>query len=55
MKNIFGADTPADDYLDGINIAADAGAKTVAVVYAETEFGREVAESMRNGDGDHDS
>ena len=55
LKNIFGADTPADDYLDGISIAADAGAKTVAVVYAETEFGREVAESMRNGDGDHDS
>jgi len=55
LKNIFGADTPADDYLEGISIAADAGAKTVAVVYAETEFGREVAESMRNGDGDHDS
>lgn len=55
LKNIFGADTPANDYLDGISIAADAGAKTVAVVYAETEFGREVAESMRNGDGDHDS
>ena len=55
LKNIFGADTPANDYLEGISIAADAGAKTVAVVYAETEFGREVAESMRNGDGDHDS
>ena len=55
LKNIFGADTPANDYLDGISVAADAGAKTVAVVYAETEFGREVAESMRNGDGDHDS
>jgi branched-chain amino acid transport system substrate-binding protein len=47
LKNIFGADTPAGDYLDGIHVAAEAGAKTVALIYAETEFGTEVATSMR--------
>ncbi|MDG1943278.1 MAG: amino acid ABC transporter substrate-binding protein [Halioglobus sp.] len=47
LKNIFGADTPASDYLDGIHLAADVGAKTVAIVYAETEFGTEVAASAR--------
>jgi branched-chain amino acid transport system substrate-binding protein len=47
LRNIFGADTPANDYLDGIHVAADAGAKTVALIYARTEFGEEVAAGMR--------
>lgn len=47
LKNIFGADTPADDYLNGIHIAADAGAKTIALIYARTDFGEEVAASSR--------
>ena len=47
LKNIFGADTPAGDYLDGIQVAKEAGAKTVAIIYAETEFGTEVATSSR--------
>lgn len=52
LKNIFGADTPARDYLDGIRIAAEVGAKTIALVYARTEFGEEVAASMRDEAGD---
>jgi branched-chain amino acid transport system substrate-binding protein len=47
LKNIFGADTPVDDYLDSLHIAADAGAKTIALVYARTEFGEELAASSR--------
>lgn len=47
LNNIFGADTPASDYLDGIHLAADVGAKTVAIIYAETEFGTEVAAAAR--------
>lgn len=47
LQNIFGADTPARDYLDGIRIARDAGAETIAMVYARTEFGEEVATAMR--------
>ena len=47
LKNIFGADTPAGDYLDGIHMALDAGANTIALVYARTEFGMEVAAGMR--------
>ncbi len=47
LKNIFGADTPVDDYLNGLRIAADAGAKTIALLYARTEFGEELAASSR--------
>ena len=47
LKNIFGADTPASDYLDGILVARDAGANTIALVYAKTEFGTEVAAGLR--------
>jgi len=47
LKNIFGADTPVDDYLVGLHMAADAGAKTIALVYARTEFGEELAASSR--------
>jgi len=52
LKNIFGADTPAGDYLDGISVARDAGANTIAMVYAKTEFGEEVAAGMRGKLGD---
>lgn len=48
LKNIFGADTPAGDYLDGIRLATDAGAKTMALIYARTEFGEEVAAIVRD-------
>jgi branched-chain amino acid transport system substrate-binding protein len=47
LKNIFGADTPVDDYLNSLHIAADAGAKTIALIYARTEFGEELAASTR--------
>lgn len=47
LKNIFGADTPANSYMDGIYIATDAGAKTAAMVYAQTEFATEVAAALR--------
>jgi len=47
LKNIFGADTPVDDYVDGFRLAANAGAKTIALIYARTEFGEELAASAR--------
>jgi branched-chain amino acid transport system substrate-binding protein len=52
LNNIFGADTPAGDYLDGIRVARDAGADTIAMLYAKTEFGEEVAASMRGAVAD---
>ena len=48
LKNVFGADTPVDDYLGSLRVAADAGAKTIALVYARTEFGEDLAASSRN-------
>jgi branched-chain amino acid transport system substrate-binding protein len=47
LKNILGTDTPAGDYLDGLRVAADAGVKTVALAYARTEFGQELADSSK--------
>ena len=47
LKNIFGTDTPAASYMEGISVARDAGAKTAALLYAKTEFGIEVAEGVR--------
>jgi branched-chain amino acid transport system substrate-binding protein len=47
LKNIFGLDTPAGDYLDGLQLIQDAGAKTIALIYARTEFGEEVAGASR--------
>ena len=47
LKNIFGADTPANDYMNGLHVATDAGAKTIALIYARTEFGEEVAAGTR--------
>ena len=43
LKNVFGADTPTSDYLNGLKVAADAGVKTVAFVYARTDFGDDLA------------
>jgi branched-chain amino acid transport system substrate-binding protein len=48
LTNIFGADTPVDDYLSSLHVAADAGAETIALVYTRTEFGLELATSARN-------
>ena len=48
LKNIFGADTPANDYMKGLQIAVEAGAQSIALIYARTEFGEEVAASVRN-------
>lgn len=47
LKNIFGADTPAADYMSGLQIADEVGANSVALIYAQTEFGEEVASSIR--------
>ena len=47
LKNIFGIDTPAASYMEGISVASDAGARTVAMVFAQTEFGVEVAAGVR--------
>ncbi len=47
LNNIFGLDTPTGNYLEGFTTARDVGASTVALVYADTEFPREVAQSMR--------
>jgi branched-chain amino acid transport system substrate-binding protein len=43
LTNIFGADTPVDDYLEGLHVAVDAGVKTVAFIYARTDFGEDLA------------
>lgn len=53
LKNVFGADTPAGDYLRGLHVAADAGAETVALIYAQTDFGKEVAADMTKNDDRH--
>lgn len=47
LKNIFGADTPARNYVQGLRVATRAGAKTLALLYARTEFGEEVAAAVR--------
>ncbi|MFK7975548.1 MAG: amino acid ABC transporter substrate-binding protein [Halioglobus sp.] len=47
LQNIFGIDTPTGNYLQGFTLPKQVGAKTVALVYADTEFPREVAQSMR--------
>jgi branched-chain amino acid transport system substrate-binding protein len=47
LTNIFGADTPVGDYLESLHVAADAGAETIALVYARTEFGEDLAASAR--------
>lgn len=46
-KNIFGTDTPASNYLDGMQAAMDTGSDTLALVYAKTPFAEEVAMGLR--------
>ena len=46
-RNIFGIDTPAENYFKGLQAAIDAGAKTVALVYAETPFAEDTAVGVR--------
>ncbi len=48
LKNIFGIDTPTGSYVSGLNVAAETGAKTISLVYANTEFPVEVARSVRD-------
>jgi branched-chain amino acid transport system substrate-binding protein len=47
-KNIFGIDTPSSNYMDpAIKAAAERGAKTIALFYADAEFTRDVAKGIR--------
>lgn len=47
-KNIFGIDTPSANYMDlAVQVAAAKGAKTFAMIYSDTEFGRDVAVGVR--------
>jgi len=46
-KNIFGTDTPASNYLDGLQAAIDTGSSTLALVYAKTSFSEDVAMGLR--------
>jgi branched-chain amino acid transport system substrate-binding protein len=48
MKNVFGIDTPSSDYMDpAIAAAKEAGARTIALVFADAEFSRDVARGVR--------
>ena len=47
-RNIFGVDNPAGDYMDRVvEFASNQGLKTIALIYADTSFTREVAEGVR--------
>jgi branched-chain amino acid transport system substrate-binding protein len=47
-QNIVGLDTPATRYMDiAIDAAAEKGAKTMALVWAETDFGYDVVGGVR--------
>ncbi len=46
-RNIFGVDTPASNYLKGFRAARDAGASSLALLYARTPFAEEVAAGLR--------
>ena len=47
-QNIFGMDVPANEYMTMfLEIAAEHGIKRIALIYADTEFAREVAEGVR--------
>ncbi len=46
-RNIFGVDVPASNYMKGFSAAIDAGAKTLALLYARTPFAEEVAVGVR--------
>jgi branched-chain amino acid transport system substrate-binding protein len=54
-KNIFGVDAEADHYMDLlIESAAAAGLKTIALVYGDTDFPRQVAKGVRAQAALHD-
>ena len=46
-RNIFGVDTPASNYLEGFRAARDAGASSLALLYARTPFAEDVAAGLR--------
>jgi branched-chain amino acid transport system substrate-binding protein len=46
-RNIFGVDTLASNYLEGFRAARDAGASSLALLYARTPFAEEVALGLR--------
>ena len=48
-ENIVGLDTPSTRYMDiAIEAAVDHGAKTMALVWADTDFGRDVVGGVRS-------
>jgi len=48
-QNIVGLDTPSTRYMDiALEAAADKGAKTLALVYGETDFTRDVVPGVRS-------
>jgi len=47
LNYIFGIDTPSRHYAAGPALARSAGAKTMSLIYAETEFGIETASALR--------
>jgi branched-chain amino acid transport system substrate-binding protein len=50
LKNIFGIDTPSSNYMDvdeNSEVFNLLGAKTIAVVFAQTEFARDVVRGIR--------
>jgi branched-chain amino acid transport system substrate-binding protein len=48
LPNIYQTDTPAADYMEPpLALARDKGVKRIALVYADSEFPREVAEGVR--------
>lgn len=48
-ENIVGLDTPSTRYMDiAIEAAVDQGAKTMALVWADTDFGRDVVGGVRS-------
>lgn len=48
-ENIVGLDTPSTRYMDiALETAADKGAKTLALVYGETDFTRDVVPGVRS-------
>jgi branched-chain amino acid transport system substrate-binding protein len=48
FDNVFGIDTPTSEYMNlAVTTAAEKGNRTIAMVYADTEFSRGVAEGVR--------
>jgi branched-chain amino acid transport system substrate-binding protein len=53
-RNIFGIDTPSSNYMDpAIEAAAERGARTVALFYADAEFSLDVAKGVRRESNKH--